>query len=769
MAGSYKDLEREFRGMDQEYREYLGLIGLRHVVNETTDAIDRRNYQPPRQRNENSFDPVGNMKYNQQDQMNDFSNQEDQTELTDESIISLVDRMRATVFKFKITNAFDAIISPLRTELDRLSFEEAQMVSKHHMEDNLYYQSMVTAIEGLSKSVETNMVRSLLMEYQRFTRHPVWASMRYINAGLIQPVATGIKTMLFGWKKEKSDTDRIVDSINELTEFMMTGQIDRTESFMDKYIRKGLVQSIGERLGNVVGVSREGAQRIEDMKFAGKGAYIEDVMKAYKQGGMSALQNAEQRQLVKDVLSSKIYSTIIKRGRMVGPNGVEGGEDQNSLTLFESQSINLLTSIKTSLEQLTQMTNIMLIGAMENSIKMQDFFTDYERSTMSMFETVAVKQAKEINSSIHGASASIIKQHKESIILQGEILESNEDIEKHTKDTAKRVRRGFGSLIAVIGVAVAGAIVSMSKGIIGAIKSLIPYLAVRGGKAIPTPTGGTGGNDSSNKKGGRIGAIGGLLGKLLLPLSVGLAAYDNVDAVSDTYKELDKQGTGLFKMGTTIAVTATRGIVGSMLEGTTSIVASAFDLVTGSDQGQQLQDKFSNGFIARLKSSPNFPFLGKNWWTGIFDELSSANFWEFDNSYAGNVIKKISDGLTAIDNKQFNSSMKAMENIDSMYDSMNSLYTPTNKKAAETPASTLKPVVEMQEKISSSTMKLLNELSDKQISVSEIQAESNQKLSEAVDGLKTELKMLNKSFKEGNKSSSVFGFDTDALLNKIGL
>jgi hypothetical protein len=129
---------------------------------------------------------------------------------------------------------------------------------------------------------------------------------------------------------------------------------------------------------------------------------------------------------------------------------------------------------------------------------------------------VILNQAKEINSSIHGASASIIKQHKESIILQGEILESNEDIEKHTKDTAKRVRRGFGSLIAVIGVAVAGAIVSMSKGIINAIKSLIPYLAVKGGKPIPTPAGGTGGNNPSNKKGGRLGAIGGLLGKLLL-------------------------------------------------------------------------------------------------------------------------------------------------------------------------------------------------------------------------------------------------------------
>jgi hypothetical protein len=244
-----------------------------------------------------------------------------------------------------------------------------------------YQQSLIESIEGMSRSVESSMIRNILLEYRRFTRHPVWTTLRYLNVGLIQPIARGIKTVLFGWKKEKSDTDRIVESVNQLTEFMMTGQIDKTESFMDKYIRKGLVQSMGARLVGALGYSQEGAQRHEDLIAQGKGAMIASIKDAYQKGGREALDDA-QYQIYQDSWSAKFFKSIVKRGRMVQqPNAINpDGAIDNQFSPFQSRSIELKERNVSLLEYIAKTQTLLLAKTADGFDFSHQFMKDLEMS-----------------------------------------------------------------------------------------------------------------------------------------------------------------------------------------------------------------------------------------------------------------------------------------------------------------------------------------------------------------------------------------------------
>lgn len=721
--------------MDKEYREYLGLLGLRHVVNETADALERRN-TPQRPRMDESFDPIGRYKNNMDDSLNNYSGDQMETDLSQETMISLVDRMRLTTFKFKITNAFEEIITPLRTEMERISFEEGQMRLRHHTEDNLYQQAIIDSLKDMSKSVEGNLIRSMVMEYQRFTRHPVWSSLRYLNAGLIQPVASGIKTILFGWKKEKSDTDRIVESINELTEFMMTGQIDRTESFMDKYIRKGLLQSMSERVLGLGGYDRAGAQRIEDMRASGQDWRIDQVLNKHRAGGTGALTD-EERQIHKDLISSKIFSSIIKRGRLSPDGGDEGGRIID-ITPYQADMKSIVEKVAMHTESIAKSNAMLLLSAMEGGVKMEDFFGNYERVTQSVMESVSVGQTDMITHSISTFSNNIAKQHKEQMEMRELLLDSSESVEKHTKDTAKRTRRGFGALMGIIGITLVGAIAKLGKTGLG-------LLGVGAGAGM-----------AANAKN---------LAKRIPLISVGLGLWDTRETNMQIRDELNARGADTAEIAATLINNTSRGIIGAILDSSSGLAASAFDLVFGGDDARKLQSEFSNGFISRLKNSPDFPLFGPKWWNGVFEKINSDRFWDFGDSYVGQFVKSIANKVKEVDNFQFNQSIRALENSQQMYDAWNSMYTPVSNQP------TVRPSYESEENINKTTDKVFGDLINGVNSTANAQMELNQELLESLSVLRNEIKTLSKNYKEGNSQGEVspYTFDADALLNKIGL
>ncbi|WGH49890.1 hypothetical protein [Alishewanella phage vB_AspM_Slickus01] len=629
MANSYKDLEKEFRGMDSEYREYLGMLGLRQVVNDSTDALYRRSPQLER-----GFDPVGNQKYGNVD--NDQVAAEE-INLTDHTMISLVDRMRHTTFKFKLMNAMHDIIDPLRTEMERQTFEDHLFHQKNHLENTWYQRSLLELMANKGEENEIAIVRGVLMGWKRFSRHPVWTSLRYTGM-MVKGIGNVASTMLFGFKKEKNGFEKIVDAIKELTEFVMTGQIDKSESFMDKYIRKGLISSMTERVAGKLGYNIEGAQRNEDLMASGRGFLLEEAKKSMKQFGFAT---AEQMQLIDDERSSKLFKNIIKRGRIPKQFAEEKTPQETPVYVYNPYELTMLRSKEQELRFLESIakTNALLLASTSYAA---DFSADFLKQFEFDYAHLSNKNTMAIESTLHNtasaSTATMISQHKETKEFQEKLLDSSENVEKHTKRTARTSQRSFGLMLPLLGG-------------FGGLGALLVKMGKGGLKRLPL-----------------FSLINGLL--------------DTRGSNRKLIEELKAKGADAVEIGLSLVSNTARGVVGSVVDGVAGVGATAFDFVFGGDTATKLHEKFSSGFIDRLKNSPNFPFFGTEWWDGIFTTIMSDDFWKFEGSFVQKAIDAIkhsvtggiTDAVTAIDNAQYDASVKALAAADSMYDSMNDIF-----------------------------------------------------------------------------------------------
>jgi hypothetical protein len=505
----------------QDYDTYLGVVSLRKSLNE---EIDKLSDVVDKQKdvislvNERSFDKFV---------------EEKEVDISDASIISIVSLMQEATFKVRLMNAMRDIVYPMTEALTELQ-NQKMVVDRHlHQEDVLYQQSIISAIENMKDSVETSLIRTLVLEYRQFTRNPVWSTLRLINAGLIKPLASTIGTILFGWKKTKSDTDRIVESVDRLREFMMTGQIDDRRSTFEKIIQGGLAGITGRLIGSAVGINEASAQRAEDKASRGEEAtFLER-------------------------LSKRFINDTIKRGRNdygVVPDRVSTNIEKSMLVMFsdDGKEMKALYDITDAINRLSmKIPNIIDVSPDSKSFDFGNIFKESNERPLHVINMVADSKLDFVADSItdhlalqYKASTRFFDNDTKNQIKTINVVEKmlkndlmmndiHEDTERYSKKSLRElqgIRRTqiFQALMSSLGTFVS-IIKTGISGLMGGFKSLSAAIitAIAGKKALDIASGatkllpdGTNPTDNDKNKGkkGKVGAIaaaGALAGGLL--------------------------------------------------------------------------------------------------------------------------------------------------------------------------------------------------------------------------------------------------------------
>lgn len=261
MASDFNTLSGEFRGLNEDYRTTLGVVGLHKAIDRLADEIDP--YQGPGGQRQDSRSLVAEHRYDFQD----GGIAETTTELGEYSQENLVALLRAETFDVYMENALRDIVIPLAERLELLSLEERLANLKNHQESTFYQQEIVSAIDGLKKDIGDSFVRRMILEYRQFQRNPVWSTLRAIDKLVVSPVTSLAKTLTFGFKKDKTDGDRIVEVLTEIKNYLMLGQVYKKPEWWDRLLRGGAIGSTIEAVGggvlDLAGMGRKAAQRAE--------------------------------------------------------------------------------------------------------------------------------------------------------------------------------------------------------------------------------------------------------------------------------------------------------------------------------------------------------------------------------------------------------------------------------------------------------------------------------------------------------------------------
>ena len=556
----------EFDRMDnnRDYRRQLGIVGLQKIIddNMATSRTQRRGSA----RSDYAFEEFPSFVSQQKDQMERLIDANEDVHIADDSLTSLVDKIRSYTYEVRITNALHGIVLPLSERMEVLHLEDRLEALNNHRENVLYQQEIVSAINELNNQIEESFVRRLVLEYRQFMRNPVWNSIRLLNKMVISPVLGLTKTLLFGRKKRESDTDRIVRSVNELTEFMRTGMIDREKGFIQRVIEGGLVGAPAKALARGVlskttGIGVGAAQAREDAKASGT------------MGNRGFLEN-----LVGNI-SNKLYGNeIIRRGHMQQMGDSKSIEDL--FNLFEQS-----TEHESRTASLVEQTNKILS-------RIENFGYEQVRNQRQLFEhelekDVALEQQRFIETSRHASVMDIMKADAE---YQGSIAKlakkDNKINEKQLDEAEETNRRLFmQNILKGLGVITSG-IGSLVKSIGGILGGAL------GGRALGGIMGGKGGavkggSGMFKRLGKRIPIIGTLLAGL------GMAGGATASDLSPEQKagELSVMGGGLAGGAAGAALGAS---VGSVVPVVGTAIGGILGGVAGSILGEEAIKPFKD-------------------------------------------------------------------------------------------------------------------------------------------------------------------------------
>lgn len=180
-------------------------------------------------------------------------------------------KQNRSIFRVEVVNATNDIVQPLSDFMRINSLDLFALMNKHHLESIKHQEAISSNINLMGRDSDV-VNRGLIRWMRQFWKHPVWASLSLIG-NVLSGTASLFGSILFGSKKELTISEKILKATKEQTEFLMKGSIDRTESFMDKLIRRGLVGSIAAGVAKVglgaFGISRSKAQQREEDKSKG--------------------------------------------------------------------------------------------------------------------------------------------------------------------------------------------------------------------------------------------------------------------------------------------------------------------------------------------------------------------------------------------------------------------------------------------------------------------------------------------------------------------
>jgi len=404
-----RDLEAQ--NLDPDYISAIGLFGVRNNI--------EREYE----RNDDMDDYYNSLTLLNREDLEEVIDERREFDLSDDSIGSIINRMRETVFRFRLVDAMNDIIRPLGDRLEMNHIDDRIEGLKNHQEITWHLMHVAESIQGLSDRIESSLTRTLLMEYRRFARHPVWTTLRLFNEHFVMPLIRTAGSLLFGRKREKSDTDRIVDSVDKLREWQMKGEIHQDKGFFERLKEQGIVgmpvRALARAGLSAVGVSREAAQRRED-----------ELQYGVNEGGISGLVGKVSRKLYGD--------EITLRGRNVS--------NVSKLPMTDTTTVQPITPRPTQSNSKTIKQEV--AKEVEQTSNVVNLFSKQAESQKQTNESFVSK----LITSINDKSMGLIKEYSMSDVSLKSIFRTSRDSESDTKTTSDNVvsiRDGESSISSV--------------------------------------------------------------------------------------------------------------------------------------------------------------------------------------------------------------------------------------------------------------------------------------------------------------------------------
>lgn len=189
------------------------------------------------------------------------------------SIMDEFQNVDSGISNVQVTNFNEDFLSPFRHYHDELNHHDNLREDARHKENAHLLSSILrVSANGIEKGEKT-LANTLRLQYDLFMRHPIWNSLMGLQKYLIGPAFRLMSGVLFGFKNSKSTDELILQSIEQQTEFLMTGEIGGRgffQSLMERGIVGNAISAISYPLLKSVGISKADAQRREDARGRGE-------------------------------------------------------------------------------------------------------------------------------------------------------------------------------------------------------------------------------------------------------------------------------------------------------------------------------------------------------------------------------------------------------------------------------------------------------------------------------------------------------------------
>ena len=231
----------ELRGLDDEYRKQIGLIGTRlNTQNERIEKVLEENHSLM-----SRFDSSLLKGNGDHDGMMGSD--------------SFRDALSSTIVSVRLTSGIRDLVQPLSDRIELISLDQNARDYDRHKQTMAVLMSIRQGIfGGFGESVL--IMGKLRRNWAEFTEKPFW----YL---LVNSMSL-LKNTLFGWSRE-TDNEKIVNAIDKLTQFMMTGEVDQRKGLIAQFKSGGLLKLASGLVTSAIGAGSGLAQRNEDALSVG--------------------------------------------------------------------------------------------------------------------------------------------------------------------------------------------------------------------------------------------------------------------------------------------------------------------------------------------------------------------------------------------------------------------------------------------------------------------------------------------------------------------